>query len=57
MQKLITMCGLLLCTVAALPAQEREDGDRNSQTQQPGNGAQSATTRSPATPWRLRRAH
>jgi GH35 family endo-1,4-beta-xylanase/enterochelin esterase-like enzyme len=39
MQKLITMCGLLLCTVAGLPAQEREDGDRNSQTQQPGNGA------------------
>lgn len=39
MQKLITMCGLLLCTVAALPAQEKEDGDRNSQAQQPGNGA------------------
>lgn len=30
MQKLITMCGLLLCTVAALPAQERaqQPGDR-----------------------------
>ncbi|HEX5442572.1 MAG TPA: alpha/beta hydrolase-fold protein [Pirellulales bacterium] len=39
MQKLITLCGLLLCTVAALPAQESKDGDRNSGAQQPGNGA------------------
>ena len=39
MKTLITMCGLLCCTVAALPAQEREDGDRNPQTQQPGNRA------------------
>lgn len=39
MQKLITMCGLLLCTAAALPAQDSKDGDRNSQAQQPGNGA------------------
>lgn len=39
MQKLITMCGLILCTVAALPAQERVDGDSNSQAQQPGDGA------------------
>lgn len=39
MKKLITMCGLLCCSVAALPAQEREESDRNSQTQQPGNCA------------------
>lgn len=37
MQKLVTMCGLLLCTAAALPAQERGDVDRTSQAQPPGN--------------------
>jgi enterochelin esterase-like enzyme len=39
MKKLITMCGLILGTVAALAAQEQQDGDRNAQTQQPGNRA------------------
>jgi enterochelin esterase-like enzyme len=39
MQKLITMCGLLLCAIGSLPAQERGNGDRSSQTQQPDNGA------------------
>ncbi len=39
MQKLITMCGLLLCAVAALRAQERGDVERNATAQQPGNRA------------------
>ena len=34
MQKLITMCGLLLCAVAALPAQEREESN-SARGQQP----------------------
>jgi enterochelin esterase-like enzyme len=38
MQKRIILCGLFLCAVATLPAQERRD-DRNSQIQQPGNRA------------------
>src|SRR5688500_9163742 len=39
MQKLITMCGLLLCTAAALWAQEPADVDRSFQVQEPGNRA------------------
>lgn len=37
MQKLIILTWLLLCTFAALPAQERGDADRDAQTQQPGD--------------------
>ena len=59
MQKLITMCGLLLCTVAAIPAQERADATATPDAAA-GQSRASATARSPATPWRpwrLRRTH
>jgi enterochelin esterase-like enzyme len=39
MQKLITICWLLLWLVAAIPAQERADTDRRPLTQQPGDRA------------------
>ena len=37
MQKYIIFCGLLLCAVPAVPAQERGDSDRRSQIQEPAN--------------------
>lgn len=39
MQKLVTLCWLLLWAVAAIPAQEPPDADRRPQTQQPGDRA------------------
>lgn len=39
MQELITICWLVLCLVAAIPAQERTDTDRP-QTQEPGDRPQ-----------------
>ena len=39
MQKCIILCGLILCAVSAAPAQERGDGDRRSQIQEPANRA------------------
>jgi enterochelin esterase-like enzyme len=37
MQKCIILCGLLLCAVTEIPAQEQRDRDRRAQTQEPAN--------------------
>jgi GH35 family endo-1,4-beta-xylanase/enterochelin esterase-like enzyme len=39
MQKRIVLCGLLLCAVPVVPAQERRDSDRRSENQEPANRA------------------